>query len=209
MAEKAAAKKEVSKAVKPAKAEKVAKPKKQAIKETPVENVKEIPVKPAVEVVKDAEKPETQQEESGERPRRFRPMQQFNKNLFRGKWGVAHVFSSQNNTIIHITDITGAETLSRVSGGMTTKRDKDKGAPFPAMNAARRAALEAKDKGLMGVHLRVRAPGGHKKKMPGQGAQPAIRAIVRAGLRIGKIEDVTPIPHDSTRKPGGRRGRRV
>ncbi|MGI0031760.1 MAG: 30S ribosomal protein S11, partial [Nitrososphaeraceae archaeon] len=41
------------------------------------------------------------------------------------------------------------------------------------------------------------------------GAQAAIRALARAGFRIGRIDDVTPIPHDTTRKPGGRRGRRV
>ena len=127
----------------------------------------------------------------------------------RGKWGVAHIYSSVNNTIIHITDITGAETIARCSGGMVTKRDKDKGSAFPAMQAARKVAGDAIAKGIMGVHLKIRAPGGHKKRMPGQGAQPAIRALVRAGLRIGKIEDVTPIPHDTTRKPGGKRGRRV
>ena len=131
------------------------------------------------------------------------------KTESRDKWGVAHIYSSENNTIIHITDVTGAETLSLCSGGMVTRRDKDKGAPFPAMNAAKKAAHEAMAKGIIGVHLRVRAPGGHKKKMPGQGAQPAIRMLVRAGLRIGKIEDVTPVPHDTTRKKGGRRGRRV
>jgi small subunit ribosomal protein S11 len=127
----------------------------------------------------------------------------------RQKWGVAHIFSSVNNTIIHITDMTGAETIARCSGGMVTDRDKDKGSPFPAMNAARKVASDALGKGITGIHLRIRAPGGHKKKMPGQGAQPAIRALVRAGLKIGRIEDVTPIPHDTTRKPGGRRGRRV
>jgi len=125
------------------------------------------------------------------------------------KWGIAHIYSSENNTIIHVTDITGAETLSICSGGMVTNRDKDKGAAFPAMNAAKKAAHDASSKGITGVHLKIRAPGGHKKKMPGQGAQPAIRMLVRAGLRIGKIEDVTPIPHDTTRKKGGRRGRRV
>jgi len=125
------------------------------------------------------------------------------------KWGVAHIYSSENNTIIHITDITGAETIARCSGGMLTDRDKEKGKPFPAMKAAKRAAEEALEKGITGVHLRIRAPGGHDKKIPGEGAQPAIRGIVRAGLRIGRIKDVTPIPHDTTRKPGGRRGRRV
>lgn len=127
----------------------------------------------------------------------------------RPKWGVAHIYSSVNNTIIHVTDMTGAETIARCSGGMVTDRDKDKGSPFPAMNAARKVAADVLSKGITGVHLKIRAPGGHKKKMPGQGAQPAIRALVRAGLRIGRIEDVTPIPHDTTRKPGGRRGRRV
>jgi len=125
------------------------------------------------------------------------------------KWGIAHIYSSENNTIIHITDITGAETISRYSGGMTTDRDKDKGKAFPAMIAAKKAAEEAREKGITGIHLRIRAQGGHKKKIPGEGAQPAIRGLVRAGLRIGTINDVTPIPHDTTRKAGGRRGRRV
>jgi ribosomal protein S11 len=59
------------------------------------------------------------------------------------------------------------------------------------------------------VHIKVRAIGGHGSKSPGPGAQPAIRALARAGLKIGMIEDITPIPHDTTRRPGGRRGRRV
>jgi small subunit ribosomal protein S11 len=131
------------------------------------------------------------------------------KESEKGRWGIAHIYSSENNTIIHITDLTGAETLARVSGGMITDRDKDKGTAYPAMLAARRAALDAMSKGLTGVHLKIRASGGTKKRVPGEGAQPAIRALVRTGLRIGKIEDVTPIPHDGTRKKGGRRGRRV
>lgn len=125
------------------------------------------------------------------------------------KWGIAHIYSSTNNTIIHITDITGSETIARCSGGMITNRDKDKGSPFPAMKSARKVAEEAMGKGIFGVHLRIRAQGGHKKKIPGAGAQPTIRALVRAGLKIGRIEDTTPIPHDTTRKPGGRGGRRV
>jgi len=125
------------------------------------------------------------------------------------KWGIAHIYSSTNNTIIHITDLTGSETIARCSGGMITSRDKDKGSPFPAMKASKKVAEEALAKGLVGVHLRIRAQGGHKKRIPGAGAQPAIRALVRAGLRIGRIEDVTPVPHDTTRKAGGRGGRRV
>ncbi len=127
----------------------------------------------------------------------------------KGRWGIAHIYSSVNNTIVHITDVTGAETIARISGGMMTKRDKDKGMPFPSMLAARKAAEIAKEKGITGVDLKIRAQGGSKKRIPGQGAQPAIRTLIRAGLRIGKIEDVTPIPHDGCRAKGGRRGRRV
>src|SRR4030042_5950352 len=152
------------------------------------------------ELLEKAEELEETRQQAPVQTRQFQP---------RGKWGVAHIYSSVNNTIIHITDITGAETIARCSGGMVTKRDKDKGSAFPAMLAARKAAGDALGKGVIGVHLKIRAPGGHNKRMPGQGAQPAIRALVRAGLRIGKIEDVTPIPHDTTRKQGGKRGRRV
>ncbi len=125
------------------------------------------------------------------------------------KWGVANIYSSGNNTIIHITDMSGAETIARVSAGMMTDKGRLKGTAYPAMQAGRKAAEEAREKSLYGVHVRVRAPGGHNSKTPGQGAQPSIRALIQGGLRIGKIEDVTPIPHDTTRKPGGRRGRRV
>ncbi len=125
------------------------------------------------------------------------------------KWGVAHIYSSPNNTIIHITDLTGAETVSRASGGMVVKADREKPSPYAAMLAASRVATEAMDKGITALHIKVRAPGGHGPKTPGPGAQAAIRALARAGFIIGRIEDVTPLPHDTTRRPGGRRGRRV
>lgn len=124
-------------------------------------------------------------------------------------WGVAHIYSSFNNTIIHITDLTGAETISRWSGGRVVRADREESSPYAAMQAAMRAAEEVKEKGIIGVHIKVKAPGGGGSRTPGQGAQPAIRALARAGLKIGRIEDVTPIPHDGTKRPGGKRGRRV
>lgn len=125
------------------------------------------------------------------------------------KWGVAHIYSSYNDTIVHITDITGAETIARASGGMIVRADRDESSPYAAMQAAFRAARAAMDRDIKRVNIKVRAPGGHGPKTPGPGAQAAIRALARAGLRIGRIEEVTPIPHDGTRRPGGRRGRRV
>lgn len=125
------------------------------------------------------------------------------------KWGVAHILATKNSTIVHITDITGSETIARYSSGMMTDKDREGGMPFPAMLAAKKAAEEALAKGITGVHIRVRGAGGVKSKSPGLGAQPAIRALAKAGLRIGMIEDTTPICHGYMRAKGGRRGRRV
>lgn len=125
------------------------------------------------------------------------------------RWALAKVFSSYNNTIVHITDLTGAETIARSTGGMHVKQDRYQSSPYAAMQAASNAAQVAKDKGINAIHIQVRAPGGQGSKTPGPGAQAAIRALARSGLRIGRIEDMTPIPHDGTRRKGGRRGRRV
>ncbi|MGB9636670.1 MAG: 30S ribosomal protein S11 [Thermoplasmata archaeon] len=125
------------------------------------------------------------------------------------KVGIAHIFASYNDVIITITDITGAETLARCSGGMVVKADREEGSPYAAMKATERAAEIAKEKGIELIHIKVRAPGGNKSLTPGPGAQAAIRALARSGLKIGRIEDVTPIPHDGCKKKGGRRGRRV
>jgi len=111
--------------------------------------------------------------------------------------------------MVHITDLTGAETISRSAGGQHVKADRLQGTPYAAMQAAAAAAKVAKDKGITSLHIRVRAPGGHGARTPGPGAQAAIRMLARQGFRIGRIEDVTPVPHDGTRRPGGRRGRRV
>jgi len=119
------------------------------------------------------------------------------------KWGIAHIYASFNNTIITITDLTGAETI------VVVKADRDESSPYAAMQLAMNVAEQAKGKGIIGVHVRVRGPGGNKQRSPGSGAQAAIRALARAGLQIGRIEDVTPVPHDGTRASGGKRGRRV
>lgn len=122
-----------------------------------------------------------------------------------GIWGVAHIKCSFNNTIITVTDLTGAETIAKSSGGMVVKAARDESSPYTAMQMANQLADILRDKGLEGVHIKVRAPGGNKQRSPGPGAQAAIRAFARAGVRIGRIEDVTPVPHDGTRPKGGRR----
>lgn len=138
-----------------------------------------------------------------------KPERKFEKTARPLRWGIAHIYASYNNTIIHITDITGNETISKGSGGMVVKAHRLEGSPTAAMAAAKIAAEGAKEKGINAIHVKVKAPGGHNGPTNvGPGAQSAIRALSRAGLKIGTIEEVTPLPHDSCRKKGGRRGRR-
>jgi small subunit ribosomal protein S11 len=125
------------------------------------------------------------------------------------RWAIAHIFSSFNNTIITITDMTGAETIARASGGMVAKADRDESSPYTAMLMAQQLADKLKEREIRGLRVKVKAASGRKSRTTAPGAQAAIRAFARAGLRIGKIEDVTPVPHDGTKRPGGKRGRRV
>ena len=125
------------------------------------------------------------------------------------KWGIAHIYSSYNNTIIHITDLTGAETVAISSGGQHVTADRYESSPFAAMKASNAVVGAAQTKGFTALHIKVRAVGGTGSRVPGPGAQAAIRALARGGFKIGRIDDVTPIPHDTTRRKGGKRGRRV
>ncbi len=125
------------------------------------------------------------------------------------RWGIANIYASYNDTIIHITDLTGTESVARASGGQVVKSHRLEGSQTAAMIAAKKAAETSLERGINGIHVRVRGPGGHQgPAAPGPGAQAAVRALSRRGMRIGIIEDVTPIPHDGCKKKGGRRGRR-
>ena len=112
------------------------------------------------------------------------------------KWGVAHVYASFNNTIITVTDVTGAETIVKSSGGTVVKQNRDEASPYAAMQMAEAVADDIQEAGITGLHVRVRGPGGNLNKSPGPGAQATIRALARAGLEIGRIEDVAQVPDD-------------
>ena len=118
-----------------------------------------------------------------------------------GRWAVVHIHASFNNTILTVTDLTGAETIVKSSGGTVVKQNRDEASPYAAMQMAEVVAEQIKAAGIEGVHVRVRGPGGNQQKNPGPGAQATIRALARAGIEIGRIEDVTPVPHDGTRAP--------
>ncbi|TFY64540.1 hypothetical protein EVG20_g5915 [Dentipellis fragilis] len=125
-------------------------------------------------------------------------------------FGVAHIFASFNDTFVHVTDLSGKETISRVTGGMKVKADRDESSPYAAMLAAQDVAARCREVGVTALHIKLRATGGTGTKTPGPGGTE--RGSVRSrvpGMRIGRIEDVTPVPTDSTRRKGGRRGRRL
>ena len=122
---------------------------------------------------------------------------------------IVNIFSSYNNILMTATDLTGAETITTCNGGEVVKAGKDKGGQFAATRAAERMADALKDKEFNKLIVKYRTPGGNLSNNTGPGAQAAIRALTRAGMTITRIEDVTPIAHDGTKKKGGRRGRRV
>lgn len=124
-------------------------------------------------------------------------------------FGVARILATSNDTFIHITDLTGNETFSKVTGGMKVKVQRDESGPYAAMLAAQDAVVKAKARGIEAVHIRLRARGGVISRTVGAGAQSAMRALMRNEMKIGRIYDTTPIAYDSTRKKGGRRGRRL
>ena len=89
------------------------------------------------------------------------------------RWGIAHIYASYNNTIIHITDITGSETISKASGGMVVKSHRMESSPTAAMAAAKRAAETSMEKGINAIHVKIRAAGCHNhttSREPGEQA---------------------------------------
>ena len=71
------------------------------------------------------------------------------------RWGVAHVHASFNNTLITVTDLTGAETIVKSSGGAVVKQNRDEASPYAAMQMAESVAEEIQAAGITGLHVRV------------------------------------------------------
>lgn len=111
--------------------------------------------------------------------------------------GIVTIQATFNNTIITISDKTGA-TIVWATPGLVGFHGSKKSTPFAAQVAATDAARRAKELGLQSVEVYVDGPG--------SGRESAIRALVAAGLMVSSIKDVTPIPHNGCR---ARKKRRV
>ena len=120
--------------------------------------------------------------------------------------GIAHIYSTYNNTIIHITDLAN-NTVAQVSGGKVTKHSRLKSTPTVAMFAAKRAAEMAKEAGITDLYVRISSSSG--AETPGPGSHSAVKSLGKEGLRIINILDNIPMPRGGPKKKGGKRGRRV
>ncbi len=118
---------------------------------------------------------------------------------------VINIYTSFNNTIAHVTDMSG-KTISKVTGGMITKHDRLKANPTIAMFIAKRIAEEVKDLGIRSFYVRIRAK--TRNPAPGPGAHSIIKSLTREGFKILNILDTTRMPRGGPKKKGGRRGRR-
>tara|TARA_B100000029_G_scaffold506456_1_gene589243 strand:+ start:386 stop:766 length:381 start_codon:yes stop_codon:yes gene_type:complete len=110
--------------------------------------------------------------------------------------GIAFIKATFNNTVITLTDQFG-NAISWASAGVMGFKGSKKSTPFAATQATQKAVEEAMSRGLVSVEVRVKGPGG--------GREAAIRALRTSGLKVTKIMDITPIPHNGCRPPKKRR----
>jgi len=110
--------------------------------------------------------------------------------------GQAHIQASFNNTIVTITDESGA-THTWASAGTSGFKGSRKSTPFASQTAAEKAAAAAKELGVQKVDVFI--------KGPGHGRENAIRALQTGGLEVTSIKDVSPVAHNGCRPPKRRR----
>ena len=119
---------------------------------------------------------------------------------------VLNIYTSFNNTIMNLTDLSG-KSIAKFSGGQSTKQSRLKANPTIAMFIAQKIAEEAKDNNITGFYVKIRAETGQNN--PGPGAHTAVKSLTRAGFKILSIMETTRIPRGGPKPKGGRRGRRV
>ncbi len=118
---------------------------------------------------------------------------------------IVNIYTSFNNTIVHVTDMSG-RTIAKVTGGMVTKHGRLKANPTTAMFIAKRITENIKDLGIKLLYVKIRAK--TRNPAPGPGAHAIIKSLSRAGFKIANILDTTRFPRGGPKKKGGRRGRR-
>ena len=118
---------------------------------------------------------------------------------------LVNIYTSFNNTIVHVTDMSG-KTLTKVTGGMVTKHGRLKANPTIAMFIAKRVGENLHEIGVGSLYFRIRAK--TRNPVPGPGANAIVKSLSRGGFKILNILDTTRFPRGGPKKKGGRRGRR-
>jgi small subunit ribosomal protein S11 len=120
--------------------------------------------------------------------------------------GILYINATKNNTILTLTDMAG-NTISRATGGQSTKQDRLKSSPTVAMFSSKKIAEDAKEAGVTSFYVRIRADTGATS--PSSAAHAVIKSLSRDDFKIISILDLTRTPRGGPKIGGGRRGRRV
>jgi len=128
------------------------------------------------------------------------------KQIKKGRTAILFLNTTQNNTILTLTDMAG-NTISRSSGGQSTKQSRLKSSPTVAMFATKKISEEAKEEGITDLYVKVKAETGSTS--PGSASHAVVKSLGREGFRIINIMDMTRNARGGPKIGGGRRGRRV
>ena len=119
---------------------------------------------------------------------------------------ILNINTNKNNTILNLTDMAG-NTLSRATGGQSTKQDRLKSSPTVAMFSAKKISEDAKEHGITDLYVRIKAQTGETS--PSSAAHAVVKSLTRDDFKVISIMDITRNPRGGPKKGGGRRGRRV
>ncbi len=158
----------------------------------------------AKKIEKQEEKPKIE-EKKQEKPIEDKIKEAPKKKEKKERIGILNIYTTFNNTLMNLTDLSG-KSIAKFGGGQSTKQDRLKANPTIAMFVSQRIAEEARDNGITGFYVKIRAKTGQNN--PGPGAHAAIKSLTRAGFKILSIMDTTRVPRGGPKKKGGRRGRR-
>jgi small subunit ribosomal protein S11 len=118
---------------------------------------------------------------------------------------IINIYTSFNNTIVHVTDMSG-KTITKVTGGIVTKHNRLKANPTIAMFIAKKISEQLKENKIKYLYFRIRTKTGNPS--PGPGANAVIKSLSREGFKTINILDTSRIPRGGPKKKGGRKGRR-
>ena len=119
---------------------------------------------------------------------------------------ILHINTTKNNTMLALTDMAG-HTLSKSSGGQSTKQARLKSSPTIAMFAAKKISEDAREQGITNLYVRIKAAAG--ESAPSSASHAVIKSLSRENFKIISIMDINKQPRGGPKKAGGRRGRRV